>query len=134
MWTDLALLFLRLVVGVLFVGHGTQKAFGWFGGVGFKGMTGWLAGMGLKPAAVHAALAATLETLGGLLLILGVATWLGAAMIVAVMLVAIKTVHLAKGVWNSNGGFEYNLTLIAVALLLAAAGPGSFTLPHLLGR
>ena len=134
MWTNLALFFLRLVVGVLFVGHGTQKAFGWFGGVGFKGMTGWLAGMGIKPAPVHAAIAAGFETLGGLLLILGVETWLGAAMIVAVMLVAIKTVHLAKGVWNSNGGFEYNLTLIAVALLLAAAGPGAYTLPALLRR
>ena len=134
MGTNLALLFLRLVVGALFVGHGTQKAFGWFGGVGFKGMTGWLDSMGLKPARVHAGFAAALETLGGLLLIFGVGTWLGALMIVAVMLVAIKTVHLAKGIWNSNGGFEYNLTLIAVALLLAATGPGAYTLPALLQR
>lgn len=131
MWTNLALLFLRLVVGGLFVGHGTQKAFGWFGGVGFKGMTGWLASMGIKPAPVHAALAAGLETLGGLLILLGIDTWLGAAMIVAVMLVAIKTVHLPKGIWNTNGGFEYNLTLIAVAVLLAATGPGAYTLPAL---
>lgn len=134
MWTNLALLFLRVVVGGLFVGHGTQKAFGWFGGVGFQGMAGWLDSMGLKPAKAQAALAAGLETVGGLLLLFGVATWLGAAMIVAVMLVAIKTVHLAKGVWNSNGGYEYNLTLIAVALLLAATGPGAYTLPALLAR
>jgi putative oxidoreductase len=134
MWTNLALLFLRLVVGILFVGHGTQKAFGWFGGVGFKGMTGWLASMGIKPAPVHAALAASFETLGGLLLLFGVETWLGAAMIVAVMLVAIKTVHLAKGVWNTNGGYEYPLTLIAIAAVLAATGPGAYTLPALLAR
>ena len=134
MWTNLALLFLRLVVGALFVGHGTQKAFGWFGGVGFKGMAGWLASMGIKPAPVHAAIAATFETLGGLLLIFGVETWVGALMIIGVMLVAIKTVHFPKGVWNSNGGFEYNLTLIAVALFLAVNGPGTYTLPALLGR
>lgn len=134
MWTNLALLFLRLIVGALFVGHGTQKAFGWFGGVGFKGMAGWLDSLGLKPARLYAAFAAAFETLAGLLLIFGVDTWLGALMIVTVMLVAIKTVHLAKGVWNSNGGFEYNLTLIAVALLLAATGPGAYTLPALLQR
>ena len=69
MWSNLALLFLRLVVGVLFVGHGTQKAFGWFGGVGFNGMAGWLDSMGIKPAKVHAALAAGFETVGGLLLL-----------------------------------------------------------------
>jgi len=54
MWTNLALLFLRVVVGGLFIGHGTQKAFGWFGGTGIAGMAGWLESMGLKPGKLHA--------------------------------------------------------------------------------
>jgi len=74
------------------------------------------------------------ETVGGLLVLLGLWTPVGAALIVAVMLVAIKTVHLVKGVWNSNGGYEYPLTLIAVALVLATTGPGAYTLPALLAR
>ena len=134
MWTNLALLFLRLVVGLLFVGHGTQKAFGWLGGHGIAGTAGFMEQLGLKPGRLHATAAAFGETVGGLLVLLGLWTPIGAALIVAVMLVAIKTVHLAKGVWNSNGGYEYPLTLIAVALLLAAYGPGAYTLPALLGR
>lgn len=134
MWTNLALLFLRLVVGALFVGHGTQKAFGWFGGYGIAGTAGFMEQLGLKPGRLHATAAAFGETAGGLLVLLGLWTPVGAALIVAVMLVAIKTVHLAKGVWNTNGGFEYPLTLIAVALFLAANGPGTYSLPALLGH
>lgn len=134
MWTNLALLFLRLVVGALFVGHGTQKAFGWFGGYGIAGTAGFMEQLGLKPGRLHATAAAFGETVGGLLVLLGLWTPVGAALIVAVMLVAIKTVHLAKGFWNTNGGFEFPLTLIAVALFLAANGPGAYTLLSLLGR
>jgi len=134
MWTNLALLFLRIVVGGLFVGHGTQKAFGWFGGYGIAGTAGFMEQLGLKPGRLHATAAAVGETVGGLLVLLGLWTPVGAALIVAVMLVAIKTVHLVKGVWNSNGGYEYPLTLIAVALVLATTGPGAYTLPALLAR
>jgi putative oxidoreductase len=134
MWTNLALLFLRLVVGALFIGHGTQKAFGWFGGYGMAGTAGFMEQLGLKPGRLHATAAAFGETVGGLLVLLGLWTPVGAALIVAVMLVAIKTVHLPKGVWNTNGGLEYPLTLIAVALFLAANGPGAYTLPSLLQR
>lgn len=132
MWTNLALLFLRLVVGGLFIGHGTQKAFGWFGGPGFAGTAGWMESMGMKPARLNAFAAASGETLGGLLLLLGLFVPVGALLITAVMLVAIKTVHLAKGVWSSNGGYEYNLTLIAAALVLAATGPGGYSVQTLI--
>lgn len=134
MWTNLALLFLRVVVGALFVGHGTQKAFGWFGGHGIAGTAGFMEQLGLKPGRLHATAAAFGETVGGLLVLLGLWTPIGAGLIVAVMLVAIKTVHLSKGPWNSDGGYEYPLTLIAVALFLAANGPGAYTLPPLLAR
>ena len=134
MWTNLALLLLRVVVGGLFIGYGTQKAFGWFGGPGIAGMAGWLESIGLKPGRFHAAAAATLEILGGLSILLGLDVAVGAAMIVAVMLVAIKTAHLAKGIWNSNGGYEYNLTLIAAVLVLAATGPGAYSVSAAIGR
>jgi len=44
------------------------------------------------------------------------------------MVVAIFTVHISKGFWMTNGGYEYNLANIAVALALAAAGPGEYSL------
>ena len=46
---DLGLLLIRLVIGLLFVGHGAQKLFGWFGGYGLKGTAGWLESMNMKP-------------------------------------------------------------------------------------
>jgi len=87
MWTNLALLLLRLVVGALFVGHGTQKAFGWFGGHGIAGTAGFMEQLGLKPGRLHATAAAFGETVGGLLVLSGLWTPVGAALIVAVMLV-----------------------------------------------
>lgn len=134
MLTNAALLFLRVVVGGLFIGHGTQKAFGWFGGPGFAGTAGWMASMGMKPPRLQAFAAAFSETAGGLLLLIGLFVPVGALLITGVMLVAIKTVHLAKGFWVANGGYEYNLTLIAAALVLAAAGPGAYSLQALVSR
>src|SRR5204863_1114410 len=74
---DLAMLLLRIVVGVLFIGHGTQKLFGWFGGPGLAGMSGWLASTGMRPAKFWALMAGLSEAGGGLLLALGLLNPLG---------------------------------------------------------
>src|SRR4051812_45243089 len=96
MSADLGLLVLRIIVGLLFIGHGTQKLFGWFGGVGLAGMTGWLGSMGLRPSWFWALMAGLSEAGGGFLLLLGLLNPLGALGITAAMLVAIATAHWGK--------------------------------------
>ncbi len=126
---NIGLLIIRLVVGLTFVGHGAQKLFGWFGGTGITGTGNWLKTIGLeKGARVWATLAGLFELIGGLLFASGALTWLGAAMIVIVMIDAIIAVHGKNGYWMTEGGFEYNFVLIAVAIGVALTGPGDYVL------
>jgi putative oxidoreductase len=125
---NLGLLLIRLVIGLTFAGHGTQKLFGWFGGYGLKGTGGWLESIGLKPGVLMALVAGLGELLGGLLFAAGVFTPVGAALIVITMLVAIITVHGKNGFWVTSNGIEYNLMLIAVAVGVALVGPGAYVL------
>jgi putative oxidoreductase len=116
---------LRLVVGGYFIGHGTQKLFGWFGGHGLEGTGAFFENLGLRPGKRHALAAGVAESGGGTLLVLGAATPLAAAALTATMLTAINRVHLKNGPWVSDGGYEYNLVLIALLLALTETGPGS---------
>src|SRR5207249_3088625 len=132
MFEDLGLLILRLVVGLLFVGHGSQKLFGWFGGFGLEGTAGWLGSMGFRPPHFWATIAGLSELVGGLLLALGLLNPLGALGIIASMLIAIAKVHWPK-LWVTEGGFEYPLTLIAGVTAISLAGPGLYSLDAKLG-
>ncbi len=125
MFADTALLILRLTVGLIFVGHGSQKLFGWFGGSGMAGHTAMTEKQGLRPAPLWALTSALAEFGGGLLMTLGLFTPIAAALFISVMVMAIAKVHAPKGFWNTQGGYEYNLTLIAVAVALGLAGPGA---------
>jgi putative oxidoreductase len=127
-------LLLRAAVGSFFIGHGTQKLFGWFGGNGLKSTADAFDSMGLKPGKVHAAAGGAAETLGGAGLLLGYRTPLASAGIVSVMLTAINRVHLKNGPWAANGGYEYNAVLVAAAVSLAESGPGSLSLDALRGK
>jgi putative oxidoreductase len=118
-------LILRSVVGGYFVGHGTQKLFGWFGGHGLEGTGQFFENIGLRPGKRHATAAGVAEAGGGALLVLGAATPLASAAIIATMLTAIQRVHIKNGPWVSDQGYEYNLVLIAAAAALAETGPGS---------
>jgi putative oxidoreductase len=117
-------LILRLAVGGFFVGHGTQKLFGWFGGHGLEGTGQFFEALGLRPGKRHALAAGAAEAGGGALLVLGAATPFAAAVLIATMLTAIQRVHWEKGPWATDGGSEYNVVLIAAALALAETGPG----------
>jgi putative oxidoreductase len=131
---ELGLVVLRVVVGLLFMGHGAQKLFGSFGGHGLEGTAGFFEqGLGIRPGKVHAAGAGMAEFFGGLLLVLGLVTPLAAAALIGVMTVAIATVHWAKGVWTTEGGYEYNAVLMAVVFAVTAVGPGNWSLDHELG-
>src|SRR5215217_2011540 len=100
---DLALLLVRVVVGLLMAGHGAQKLFGWFGGPGLAGITGWLGSTGMRPAGFWAFMAGLSEFGGGLLLALGLLSPLGALGIIAAMIMAIIKGHWGKGIWAHSG-------------------------------
>ena len=127
-------LLLRAAVGGFFIGHGTQKLFGWFGGQGLKPSAEQFDGMGLKPGIVHATAAGAAETFGGAGVLLGYRTPLASASIVSVMLTAINRVHLKNGPWAHKGGYEYNVVLAAAAVSLAESGPGALSLDALRGK
>ena len=126
------LLLVRLALGLILFAHGSQKLFGWFGGHGIKGTGGWMESIGIRPGALFAALAGLGELFGGLGVALGLLTPLSSAALVVVMLVAIATVHFKKGLWNTEGGYEYNLLIIAAAITIALVGPGPLSLDALL--
>jgi putative oxidoreductase len=129
---SLGLLVLRVVVGLLFFGHGAQKLFGWWGGHGLQGTGGFFESIGFPNGKRQALFAGLAEAGGGLLLALGLLTPLAAALITAVMVVAVSKVHFAKGIWVTEGGFEYNLVLVAAAFAVAAVGAGNWSLDHVL--
>ena len=129
---NIGLLLLRLVVGLPLAAHGTQKLFGWFGGGGLNGTGQFFETLGFHPGRRQALLAGLAEFGGGLLLAFGLLTPLGSVAAVSVMLVAIFTVHIQKGFFAYNGGYEYNLLLAVAALTLAFTGPGSLSADTLL--
>jgi putative oxidoreductase len=125
---DLGLLIIRLVIGVLFIGHGAQKLFGWFGGYGLKGTGGWFESIGIKPGVIMALFAGLAELVGGILFALGFLTPHAGIMIAGTMVMAIVKVHAPNGLWATSNGYEFNLTLLAVAIGVALIGPGQYAL------
>ena len=115
---------LRATLGSFFIGHGTQKLFGWFGGHGLEGTAGFFEGqLGLRPGKRHATMAGVGEAAGGALLILGAFTPVAAALITGAMTTAIRKVHAQNGPWVTDSGYEYNAVIIAA---LAALNENSF--------
>jgi putative oxidoreductase len=126
------ILFLRVVVGATLFSHGAQKLFGWFGGHGPRGTAGFFGSLGFRPA-LPMALAAGASEAAGLAFAFGFLTPFAALAIASVMVVAIGAVHLRNGFFATGGGFEYNLVLVAVAVGVAASGPGRFSIDGALG-
>jgi putative oxidoreductase len=117
-------LLLRVAVGGFFFGHGTQKLFGWFGGNGLDATAQGFEALGLRPGRRNAIAAGVAEAGGGALLASGLATPLAASALTATMLTAIETVHAKNGPWLNNGGYEYNVVMIAAVLTLAEGSRG----------
>jgi putative oxidoreductase len=130
---DLALFVLRVVVGLLFAGHGAQKLFGAFGGGGLDGTAGMFDNIGLRPGTLHARAAGTAEFMGGVLIAVGLFTPFAAAALIAVMTAAVLTVHAPNGIWNTNKGYEYNLVLASIMFALSGIGAGAWSLDNAFG-
>jgi putative oxidoreductase len=133
MMSDIGLLILRLAVGGLLAGHGTQKLFGWFSGPGLKGTAGWLESLGLKPGTPWATAASTSEFGGGVLTTLGFLHPLGPLGTMGAMIMATVKAHWGKPIWASKGGAELPVINMATALALTLTGPGRFSLDYVLG-
>jgi len=131
---NIGLFILRVTLGLSLAAHGTQKLFGWFGGPGIDGIAQFLATLGFPPGRRQAVMAGLAETGGGCFLALGLLTPFAAATVVSVMFVAVFTVHIKKGFFVHNGGYEYNIMVAVAALTLAFAGPGSISLDAWFGH
>ncbi len=115
---------LRLSLGVIFVAHGAQKVLGSYGGPGLQQFISYPPPFGfMKPGWLWMGAAAFSELIGGILLILGLLTRLGAFVIACIMLTAIVGVHWGA-FFASNKGFEYPLALFAMSLALLVSGGG----------
>jgi len=126
--TDLAILVLRLGLGIMFSAHGAQKALGLFSGPGIAGFSKMLSGLGFVPAVLWAYLAAYVELVGGAFLIFGICVRASAFLLLILISVAAIKVHLAKGFFLSAGGFEYPFIIAVICIALIFLGAGKFAI------
>lgn len=136
---DYALAIARLLLGIVFLAHGSQKMLGWFGGNGFSGTMGFFTHqMGIPAPFAFLAIAA--EFFGGLGLILGLLGRVAAFGILCNMLVAVMMVHRHFGFFaNWSGaqkgeGFEFHLLAIALALTIMMKGSGALSTDRLIAK
>lgn len=129
---DLGLLVIRLAVGLVFAAHGLQQSLGLWGGPGMVGWTGAMDHMGFRPARYWALGSTIVQVGGGIGLAIGLLTPIAAASLVGIGIVIILKVHWQKGFWNSKGGFEFPLTLLAGSIGILLIGPGGISIDGLL--
>lgn len=115
---------LRLPVGIIFMAHGGQKLFGWFGGYGLEGTGQWMTSIGIEPGVLMAFLAGSAELVGGLFILLGLLTRPAAVLLAFTMIIAIASVHISNGLFMANNGYEFALALLAASVSLALSGSG----------
>jgi putative oxidoreductase len=125
---DLGLLLLRFALGIVFIAHGGQKLFGWWGGPGLDGFVPGMSSMGIPAFLAYAA--AITEFFGGIAILIGGFARLASIGIAVTMVVAIAKVHLANGFFlNPDApGYEFAFVLLFMALAVAVMGPGRLSL------
>lgn len=125
---------LRLVAGILFIAHGAQKLFAWFGGYGLEGTGQWMESIGLAPGYLMALMAGSAEFFGGLLLIFGFLTRPTSFVLAIIMVVAIFSFHIDNGLFMATNGYEFALTLFAISISLMFSGAGKLSLDNLVAQ
>jgi putative oxidoreductase len=121
-------------LGLVMVGHGSQKLFGAFGGGGLSQTAGFFDQIGIVPGYFWAAVVAVVETFGGLLVLIGLLTRVASLLIAITMFVAMVWVHLPNGFFLSDRGIEFTLVLFAAAMALVLGGPGTPSVDALMKR
>jgi putative oxidoreductase len=127
---DVALLLMRIVVGVTMIAHGLNH---WRGGGRIEGTARWFAGLGLRHGKLQAWASVVTEVGAGGLLLIGLLTPLACAAVISVMLVAGLLAHRPNGFFVFRDGYEYVLVLAAVSVALAMLGPGRLSADHAAG-
>jgi putative oxidoreductase len=127
---NLGLFLLRAVVGPVFAFHGFAKI---YRGGRLDGTARWFDSMGMRPGHIHARAAAFGELATGTCLLLGLLTPLAGLGLVALMSVAVWTVHRGSGLLVTKNGWEYNLVLATIGVTLATTGPGEWSLDQAFG-
>ena len=122
---NLVVLVVRAAAGITLFLHGYQK---FFMGGRIKGTAGWFESLGMRPGRLHAYLAACTEITSGLGFAAGLLTPLTAAGCIGIMVVAAWT-HKDK-FFIFKDGWEYNLVLGILYVLVAVTGPGEWSLDH----
>lgn len=123
----IALLVVRVVLGVIMIAHGLNH---WRGGGKIEGTARWFGGLGLKHGKLQAWTSVVTEVGAGTLLVLGLFTPLACAAVVSVMLVAGLLAHRPNGFFVFKDGYEYVLMLAAISVALGVFGPGKFSVDH----
>lgn len=129
-----ALLVMRVVPGILLIGHGMQKLVPpkysppMLYATGHRSTASAFEQLGIRPGLPAALLAGIAEIVGGFSLAAGLLTPVGTILIGAVMTTAILTAHARNGIWNHRGGFEFPLLLLAASFAITALGPGSYSI------
>ena len=130
---DLGFLVVRLILGLAIAAHGAQKLFGWFGGYGIKGTGGFFESLGFRPGTFFATASGLSESLGGLLIVFGLFGPVGPMLVIATMVVAIFSVHIKNGFWQSANGYELTTMYIAASIAVAFAPLSPASLDAVLG-
>ena len=125
---------LRIPAAIIFIAHGAQKLFAWFGGYGLEGTGQWMASIGLEPGYQMALMAGSAEFFGGIALLIGLMVRPAALMLAFTMLVAIYSVHFVNGLFMSANGYEFALALLAISVSLVISGAGKFSVDNLLKK
>ena len=129
-----ATLALRIPMGIIFMAHGAQKLFAWFGGYGLEGTGQWLASIGLTPGYLLALMTGGAEFFGGIALLIGLFVRPSALVLAFTMLMAIFTVHFSNGLFLTNNGYEFALALLAASVSLLMSGAGKLSVDEILAK
>jgi len=132
--TSLSQLALRIPLGIIFIAHGAQKLFAWFGGYGLEGTGQYMASLGLNPGYLMALLAGSAEFFGGVALIAGLLVRPAALVLAFTMLVGMLAAHIGNGLFMANDGYEFALALLAGSVALVISGGGRYSVDQTLAR
>ncbi len=124
----------RILVGIIFVAHGSQKLFGAFGGYGLEGTGQYMASLGLTPGYLMALLSGSAEFFGGLGLVVGLLARPAALVLAATLVVAIFSVHISNGLFMSNNGYEFALALLGGVIAVLIEGAGKLSIDRTIGN
>ena len=130
--SGLSPIILRITTASVFIAHGGQKLFSWFGGYGLEGTGQWMESIGLAPGYLMALLAGSAEFFGGLFLLVGLLTRASSLVLAMTMLVAIFSVHFENGFFMSANGYEFAFALLGASVALMFSGAGKYSLDALL--